>query len=375
MIYPFIENDTYRTNFSIISHYGNNRTDIVDLYNETNYSNDYCQYCHNNENPFIEWNKLKQINHYGSQTCDECHGSGRLHNETLTQVLTDANCTNCHATYGSSQPGLKYKINVTAVNLGVHANVNSNMTPIAAAPPINDANNAKCWGCHVPGGTYPEEGHKGTFNNDAYLCYECHNGTYAYENVSNATAVYNHFKSDDNISACTTADTISESCASCHNLTSMKVPGFDEFDGAGQAEYRLSMSQASHYTRNRTDDIELYDDLSDCAWCHRNSTNEFIDIFERAGSPNYTENIPHAIKTSGCIVPECHGRGRIHDSSLTIPTLNWSEQCASCHFGLSDSDAYVNETMFNASVHGDVNCTMCHINTQTNHPVDDYTWK
>jgi predicted CXXCH cytochrome family protein len=258
------------------------------------------------------------------------------------------------------------------MNLGVHANVNSNMTQIAITE-TGDVNNSMCWGCHVPDGAYPEEGHKGTFNNDAYLCYDCHNGTYAYENVSTATAVYNHFKSGVNITACAQADSNSESCGyGCHNFTSMKVPGFEGV--SGQTKYRVNLSQSSHYPRNRTD-IAIEPDLSDCAWCHRNSTNEFISIFLYAGYPNYTANIPHATKTSGCIVSECHDRGRIHDSSLKIPTLNWSEACKSCHFELTDSDAYVNETMFNASVHETVDCTQCHINTQMNHPIEEYTWK
>ncbi|MCD6206645.1 MAG: hypothetical protein J7J06_01495, partial [Methanosarcinales archaeon] len=372
MKYAFTENDVYRTVFSITSHYGNNRTDIADLYNETDYSNEYCQYCHKNDStPFIEWNKLKKINHYPTKTCDECHGPGRLHNETLTRALTDANCTNCHATYGDAQPGLKYKINVTAVNLGVHANVNSNMNATAEAQ-TSDVNNSKCWGCHVPGGACPEEGHKGTFNNDAYLCYECHNGTYAYENVSTATAVYNHFKSGDNISACTQADSNSESCGyGCHNLTSMKVTGFEELAGA---EYRVNISQASHYPRNRTE-IILASNLSDCTWCHRNSTNEFIDIFERNGTPNYTENIPHAENLNSCIIEDCHRSGRIHDSNLTIPTWSWGAECKNCHFGLIGSIYYVNETMFDASVHGAIDCTDCHINESSSHPIAEYYWK
>jgi len=373
MFYPFTENDTYRTNFSITSHYGDNRTDIVDLYVENN-NTAYCSYCHvNTSTPFMEFENDKNIQHAGSQNCSDCHGDGRLHNETLTRVHTSGNCTDCHALYGVNKTSSVYVINVTAMNLGVHANLNDNMTPVASASPINDPNNSMCWGCHVPGGAYPETGHNETFNNDAYLCYECHNGTYAYLNVSNATAVYNHFKGGIDIKARTNATTNSTSCGyGCHNLSTMKVPGFDV---GGNASYRVNMSQASHYARSRPDIANVSGGYSDCTWCHRDSTNEFISIFEYPGSPNYTANITHATKTSGCIVPECHNIGRMHDLNLTIPTLNWSEECKSCHIGLEDSDVYVNETMFDASVHGDVNCTMCHINTQMDHPIEDYTWK
>ncbi|NOQ29006.1 MAG: hypothetical protein GQ566_02735, partial [Methanosarcinales archaeon] len=371
MKYAFTENDAYRTNFSITSHYGDNRTDLVDLFVVDN-STAYCSYCHVNDTTvFMEYDNDKNIQHAGSQDCNDCHGAGRLHNETLTRVLTSGNCTDCHALYGVNKTDTVYEINVTAMNQGVHENVNENMTDIALSE-VRDTNNAKCWGCHVPDGAYPEDGHRDTFNNDAYLCYECHNGTYAYQNVSSATAVYNHFKSGINITARTNAETNSSSCGyGCHNLSTMKVP---DFDAGGNATYRVNMSQSSHYPWNRTD-IILAPNLSDCTWCHRNSTNEFISIFEYAGYPNYTANIQHATKTSGCIVSKCHDTGRIHDLSLKIPTLNWSEECKSCHFELDDSDAYVNETMFNASVHETVDCTECHVNTQMNHPIEEYTWK
>ena len=373
MFYPFTENDTYRTAFSITSHYGDNRTDLVDLFEENN-NTAYCSYCHvNTSTPFMEFENDKNIQHTKSQNCNECHGDGRLHNETLTRTHTTGNCTDCHALYGVNKTASVYEINVTAMNLGVHANVNDNMTSVASAAPINDPNNSMCWGCHVPGGAYPETGHNETFNNYAYLCYECHNGTYAYQNVSSATAVYNHFKGGINITANTNATTNSTSCGyGCHNLSTMKVPGFD---ASGNATYRVNMSQASHYAISRPDIANVSGGYSDCIWCHRDSTNEFISIFENEDSPNYTANITHATKTSGCIVSRCHNKGRIHDLNLTIPTLDWSEECKSCHIELDDSYAYVNETMFDASVHGDVECTMCHINTQMNHPVEDYTWK
>jgi hypothetical protein len=160
----------------------------------------------------------------------------------------------------------------------------------------------------------------------------------------------------------------------------MKVPGFEGV--TGNTSYRINLSQASHYTRNRTDDIMLYDDLSDCAWCHRNTTNEFLEIFERKGAPNYTENIPHATRVDSCILADCHNRGRIHDENLTIPTWEWDEQCDDCHYKLNNSDVeeyYVNETMFNQAVHRDVNCTLCHVyiaDQPTNwHPIAEYYWK
>ncbi len=390
------ENETnpYYTNYSITSHYGSNRTDLVDKYNASN-STVYCSYCHLNISTiFIEYENDKNIQHSSGSNCSstQCHGPGRLHNETLVRPHTSGNCTDCHALYGNNKTETVYEINVTAMNLGVHANLNNNMTSVAAASPINDTNNTMCWGCHVQGGAYPENGHEDTLNNKAYLCYDCHNGTSkAYNNVSSAPAVYNHIKNGVNIDARTTAATISESCGyGCHNLSSMKVAGFD---AGGNASYRVNLSQASHYTKNRTD-IRISNDLSDCTWCHRNSTNEFLEIFERKGAPNFTENIAHATSLESCILTECHKRGRIHDINLIIPTWEWDDQvdvpggwqsdstCKDCHYKLNGStvsEYYVNETMFNESVHWNMNCTLCHVRIANRpaslHPIAEYYWK
>ena len=364
------EINPYYTNFSLSSHYGSNRTDLdIKYHNETN-PDEYCGYCHvNTSTVFMEYENDKNIRHGGTSNCSDCHGTGKLHNITLTRAKTSGNCTNCHALYGNNRISI-YEINVTAINQGVHANVNNNMLSIAGAAPISDANNSICWGCHVPNGAYPENGHADTFNNDAYLCYECHNGTAAYVNVSSATGVYNHFKGGINITARTDASTNSTSCGyGCHNLTSMKV---SDFNAGGNASYRVNLSQASHYPRNRTD-IAIQSDLSDCTWCHKNATNEFLGIFNNTGNAN----INHATDISGCILPVCHNNGRIHDLVLSVPSsIDWNE-CEDCHFGLSsyNSSAYVNRTMFDASVHASINCSDCHINATLDHPVEEYTWK
>ena len=355
MFYTFDENDAYATNFSITSHYGNNRTDLVTLYDPAD-NTDYCAYCHiNMSSPFFEYPNNKDIRHAGNQGCNGCHGDGRLHNETLTRVVTTGNCTDCHALYGVNTSQTRYHINVSAVNLGVHAGVNSNMTAIATSE-VADANNAKCWGCHVQDGAYPADGHSDIFNNDAYLCYECHNGTAAYANVSSAPAVYNHFKEGVNIKARTVAETNSFSCGyGCHNLSSMKVPGFD---ASGNASYRVNLSQSSHYPRNRGDIANVSGGYSDCGFCHLNPANEFITIFERAGAPNYTEDIRHASATSSCIVEGCHNKGRIHDLNLTFPDWDIGRQCANCHLtgGANTSGivAIINKTGFEAGVHRNI---------------------
>ena len=386
MLYYYIpdENETtpYYTNFSIVSHYGDNRSDLVALYDPSD-STDYCSYCHKNTSTvFMEYENDKNIVHDRGRGCNKnnCHGDGRLHENTLTRPKTSSKCLSCHELLPSDvQNRSAYKINLTAMNLGVHRDVNINMSSVAGGGGEgSNANNSKCWGCHVIGGVEPVNGHQDTINNGAYLCYDCHNGTVAYQNVSNATAVYNHFKSGVNISACTTAETNSESCGyGCHNLTTMKVP---DYDAGETASYRVNLSQASHYARSRPE-IAIQSNLSDCTWCHRNLSNEFIEIFERSGSPNCTEKIPHATQTAACTIPECHNSGRIHDQNLKIPEITWREECESCHFGLNDSamnEYYVNETMLSESVHHSVNCTDCHIHRREPvqwHPIEEYYWK
>ncbi|MHC1575300.1 MAG: S-layer protein domain-containing protein, partial [Candidatus Methanogasteraceae archaeon] len=388
MNYSFNENDTYATNFSITSHYGNNRTDLVALYDPAD-NTDYCAYCHiNTSTPFMEYANDRNIRHAGNQGCNICHGEGRLHNETLTRVATTGNCTDCHSLYGVNTSQTRYHINVSAMNLGVHAGVNSNMAAIATME-VADANNAKCWGCHVPGGAYPADGHGDIFNNDAYLCYDCHNGTAAYQNVTSAPAVYNHFKSGVNIKARTVSETNSFSCGyGCHNLSTMKVP---DFNAGENASYRVNLSQASHYPRNRTDIANVSGGYSDCAFCHLDSTNEFIAIFENPGLANIT----HASQTRSCITSGCHNKGRIHDLNLTFPNWDIGRQCANCHLtgGVNTSGivAIINKTGFEGSVHtnitGDYNssnytaisrvCWGCHNNytEQSNDPKKHATIK
>ena len=71
MKYPFIENDTYRTALSVVSHYGNNRTDIAGLFVENN-NTAYCSYCHvNTSTVFMEYENDKNIQHAGSQNCND----------------------------------------------------------------------------------------------------------------------------------------------------------------------------------------------------------------------------------------------------------------------------------------------------------------
>ncbi|MCL7414409.1 MAG: hypothetical protein M8353_12505, partial [ANME-2 cluster archaeon] len=55
----------------------------------------------------------------------------------------------------------------------------------------NNPDNQICWACHQSDGTEPTG--MGDIFENPYKCYDCHNGTAVYNNVSNAPGVYQHF--------------------------------------------------------------------------------------------------------------------------------------------------------------------------------------
>ena len=98
MLKPF--NDNSGTNYSNISHYGKNRSDLV-ISSVVN-----CKYCHYNTSTSFEFEYAvnKSISNHSTNypattpNCDLCHRQGRMHDSNLTiPALNDILCTGCHA--------------------------------------------------------------------------------------------------------------------------------------------------------------------------------------------------------------------------------------------------------------------------------------
>ncbi|CAD7771773.1 Periplasmic copper-binding protein (NosD) [Candidatus Methanoperedenaceae archaeon GB37] len=348
---------------AIASHYGLNSTHGM-LMTHLNNTTD-CLYCHNNTPENITWGGAKIVTHeqnYNNSNCYECHDTTGLmpvtfHAESMSSG-GGGDCIKCHDTGSSAE----HRINVTAVASGVHANVNNNTTNSTHIP----ASNKKCWGCHQSDGREPTSD-MGDIVRTPYQCWDCHNGTAPHINLSNATAVHEHFRSGGEIDALQNEDNNTWSCLGCHNMSEMKV-SFIEDD-----PYGSRVSYVSHYARNYTE-LSTLRNLTNstryCQYCHNNSSvifNPFID-------PS-CQKITHGSNCS-----RCHGAGKIHDAALK---RGGGTDCLGCHGSLESTIVevyYVNATLFNESVHHSVNCTDCHTSTgysehSNDHPSEEYGWK
>ena len=281
----------YYTNFSITSHYGSNRTDLVAIFDGSPNSNQYCWYCHlNASTPFMEYVLSKSIVHIGKFDCSDCHGTGRLHSDTLTRPLTGMNCTDCHLEGGGNASTGFSIINKTGFFGSVHYNITgdfsaTNYTQLSYV----------CWGCHV---NYSQE-----LTDLEHViiepdCSDCH---------CNATPLnVNHLRrippqviqhqpdSNDIITAA--------NCTLCHNMS--LVAGMPPVTNVTKPTQR---NFVSHYARQRTDIIIDGGNASNCTYCHFDGGNEFGAVFANPGS----SDIRHGVNCT-----PCHGYGRIHDAAV-----------------------------------------------------------
>ena len=174
----YISPDNIDTNYSLVSHYGKNRTDIHTV-NETN-----CSYCHQNISEFNDvFQKISntQITHNFGKSCYLCHrteGSidGRIHDSSLVGGGGN-DCIACHS---------PKDVNIS--KFGRHANINT-----------SDGNgivtNADCWTCHYQ---------KDMNRSNVYLCESCHKNSSGIVKVNDSALIKSDFMHG------------STSCKTCH---------------------------------------------------------------------------------------------------------------------------------------------------------------
>lgn len=276
--------------------------------------NDQCWTCHTN----------RATTHYSSSNCVSCH----TQNAHKVSLGGGPDCISCHNNAGSAT----HKVDTNAMVLGEHANLNSGAT--ASGVPVE---NKKCWGCHQTGGTQPTG--MGDRYQNPYKCYDCHNATKPYANVNSAPIVSEHFKSGTDIQAAMSATDNSTSCLTCHNITEMKV-SYTESDGLNNGS-----SLASHYGKNRSDLRVAGGSITDCIYCHQNTSTAFSGAMTNTANDNMA-NHSTSLLTPACT--ECHDVGKIHDSSLNKPVSD-DNLCKTCHFGKSEHNSTLS-------------CTECHAN-------------
>jgi parallel beta-helix repeat protein len=362
-----------------VSHYGLNRTHNMTMTAGSNSTD--CLYCHGNENNGARWGSATQATHGAANNseCWKCHnktGGGGMPStfHTINQWYGDtSDCLHCHDINNlESREGYKW-VNGTAVRESVHRSINNG---------TYDYINRTCWACHFTNGTVTSitdhTTRRGYHENlPIYNCWECHNATAKpYANVSNAANVTEHFVNSTEVRAVRNASNETESCLACHNLTEMKVSGYN----ITNATYNLS-SYVSHYARNYTElssRRNLTNSTQYCSYCHNNASGVFAGFIDQPFINKSCQNITHG---SNCTA--CHGPGRIHDEYIN---KSRGDDCLGCHGNLSSSIApgyYVNMTMFNESVHyirPGFNCTHCHTMTgyssrSYNHPSLEHGWK
>jgi Zn finger protein HypA/HybF involved in hydrogenase expression len=283
---------------------------------------------------------------YDDATCRSCHnnnlstGATSLNFSHNVKVgsLGGPDCISCHNIGGITQ----HIVNNTAMDIGVHANINSNAVNGTGI----SSENKKCWACHQSNGQQPTG--MGDRYSNPYKCYDCHNGTAPYPNVSKAPIVSNHFKSGLNITAQGSAPDDSSSCIACHNTGEMKVTYTG--DNAG-----TNFSLPSHYGMKRTDLTGLTQ-MAYCTYCHNSSTENVT-----FGVSDFNNSIVnHSARPETAQCADCHdtikeGLARLHNGTLVKPVSN-DTLCKTCH-GPGGS------APINGKVeHKNLYCTECHAN-------------
>jgi len=270
-------------------------------------------------------------------TCQNCHWDGaepnwnasNFHQASLTIAAAGGpDCVSCHDIGGIASK----HVDVSAMKNGVHANLNSQATNTTN---LTDSIDKACWGCHNSDGSEPPSGSMGDRKTNPYTCYDCHNGTAPYPNVSNAPTVSEHFKNGQDIQAATGAATVVLSCIECHTKSEMLVPANDPDNGTFDADgdgRKGGNTSYYHYGKPRPDLVTAGGNAK-CEYCHQNSSTAFESAMDV--NPAYHKSMDnHTDRPAGpwCTDSKCHNGGRIHDSTLTKPgTLFNNTLCASCH--------------------------------------------
>jgi hypothetical protein len=347
--------------------------------------------------------------------CQQCHGgllSGAakmdefLHN--VDQGQLGQACTSCHAIENDPNSLLAPRhINRTAFKLGVHANVNSNATNTST---LNDSVDKACWACHQSDGSAPPFYSMGDIFDTPRTCFDCHNGTAAFQNVSNAPTVSEHFTNSSDIRAGYNQTSVVLSCIGCHELEEMLLPGRNDpdngstvtdVDGDGDKGGNQSFY---HYGRNRSVELrKLYNSsgcgnssgsgtstvcgisgmlsttnytYTDCNYCHQNTSTAFLSAmnFSGAGENSHEDMLNHTDELGGPFCLDCHynasetTQARIHDAGIFKPARSYNASadgagmydsanvCLQCH---NDKEVHADDPSINTDK---LECASCHAN-------------
>ncbi|MDF1533928.1 MAG: hypothetical protein P1P69_05435 [Methanosarcinaceae archaeon] len=253
-----------------------------------------------------------QLDNYNDSSCMKCHYNGTAPNmTTLTHGVViggqSPDCTNCHTRDGRTP----HIVNVTAVSMGVHVNLNNN-TDVGPYPAIT----AACWGCHASNGTN-QYGHPDKYN-AAWACADCHvengaaNATLAGP-YANATRTGSHFPGNVVEGVRTYPTDENNSCVSCHINSVVANTGVTY--AVGYSSTSVKDANASHYSTKAN--LLTTTDATNCKHCHASGSSGY-------GAPVQITVGTHGFGFSTC-QESCHnsawetsGNVSLHNSSIGI---------------------------------------------------------
>jgi hypothetical protein len=214
----------------------------------------------------------------------------------------------------------------------IHANLNSGATNTT---PLTDSIDKACWACHGDG-SEPSE-HPATYKSPK-VCEDCHTGTTQF----NAPLVAEHFYAGEDL-------VVNAGCQDCHSKSEMLNTNSDPDTGTTNATI-------SHYGKTRADLVLNIngDTVTDCYYCHQNTTTAFKNVMQNANHSymyNHTDNTANG--NPNCW--NCHSVGRIHDQGHQKPSIS-NSFCLGCHqYGIGNAKPI--PTAHNATM----SCYSCHM--------------
>jgi len=351
---------TYYPNASIHS---TNDTKLIPFgmgYGNDNMTPSECVKCHSSSD-FYQQDGVTPLN------CADCHSSSNAYGvKALTVHSVDMNqpganidgkhktagpdCRSCHDLGGSAPK----HINFTALQNGVHGNINTTST---TGYEVNEP----CYACHSSNGQ-PPDGHPDK-QKTPFVCTDCHLSTGVKAGAYGAPMVSEHYLNGSELVATTGANTALKSCLNCHqnpNISELRIinvndPDNGSFDADGDGVYGGNLS-AYHY--GKISPVLNNSGVANCVYCHQQ--NSSFDLVMQDATHNNMLNHTDNVGGPGCA--DCHGSGRMHDESLTKPVLTPTNNtlCMTCHTNKqlhnSAGNRAKNETVYCVNCHtGDIN--------------------
>ncbi|MDI6859381.1 MAG: multiheme c-type cytochrome [Methanocellales archaeon] len=333
----YVEDDSYGSNLSFVSHYPVNYTPLVVLRSWIN-STEYCRYCHDNYTVFLaDFIRPSCQNITHGANCSACHGAGMIHDDELKAGEAGPDCIACHGLAGSARA----RVDIAAMNAttSIHQMLNSGTA-------VNVSwENERCWACHgddlnedglATEGEQPANFHPDKYRNPR-ACEDCH----VHPLWHDAPGVVEHIPMNLNASTQLFTDA-TEMCWLCHNNSIM--PNIDPNPGVVNATI-------AHYG-STTYLMAPNINTTDCKWCHYVNSNNVswstpVDPRKTVGHDGMTN--------ADCW--KCHVEGGGMPDSFHVQELGLGAgpDCVACHDTSRGAPSTISVAAVKLSIHRNLN--------------------